>query len=82
MFLVVSGSDVHIDFDFAQPYYFACPIGRASKIAPPKNRACRSKFVQLWAKNPRQILKKDVNVLKIVFQFLLVDVDESLQLIL
>ena len=43
MFLVVSRSDVHFGFD--QPFFFACPIGRASKIARPKNRARRKKFV-------------------------------------
>ena len=44
---VVSRSDVHIDFDFARPF-FAYPIGRASKNARPKNRARRSEFVQFW----------------------------------
>ena len=58
MFLVVSQSDVHIDFDFAQPYCFACPTGRTSKIARPKNRACRSKFVQPWAKKSTANIEK------------------------
>ena len=41
MFLVVSRSDVHIDFDFACPFV-PCPIGRASKIVPTKNWARRN----------------------------------------
>ena len=36
MFLVVSRSDVHIDFDFAGPFF---------KVAHPKNRARKTKFV-------------------------------------
>ena len=40
MFLVVSRSDVH--FDFEHPF-FACPIGRAILL-----RAPRKKFVHLW----------------------------------
>ena len=40
---------MHIEFDFARPFLSsACPIGRANKIARPKNRARRSKFVHLW----------------------------------
>ena len=27
MFPVVSRSDVHTDFDFSRPFFFACPIG-------------------------------------------------------
>ena len=42
MFLVVSRSDEHFGFDQS---FFACPIGRASKIARPKSRARRKKFV-------------------------------------
>ena len=45
MFLVVSRSDVYIEFDFARPF-FVCVIGRINKIAHPKSRARRSKFVQ------------------------------------
>ena len=40
---------MHIEFDFARPFFSsACPIGRANKIARPKNRARRSKFLHLW----------------------------------
>ena len=42
MFLVVSRSDVL--FIFEHPF-FMCPIGRACKIALPKNRAPRKKVV-------------------------------------
>ena len=56
MFLVVSRSDVHIDFDFVQLFFlclflflfFACPIGRASEIAHAEvaRRVRRRKFAQ------------------------------------
>ena len=39
MFLVVSRSDEHINFIFAQPFCFGCPIECASKIARPIFRA-------------------------------------------
>ena len=45
MFLVVSRSDVHFGFD--RPF-FAYPLGGASKIARPKSRVPRKKFVQTW----------------------------------
>ena len=45
LFLVVSLSNVHIELDFARPF-FAC----ANKIARPKSRARRVKFVQLCVK--------------------------------
>ena len=41
-FLHVSRSNMHTDVDSARP------IGRPSKIARPKNRARRSKFLQPW----------------------------------
>ena len=45
MFLVVSRLYVH--FSFAH-LFFACPSGRTSEIARPKNQARWSKFVQPW----------------------------------
>ena len=45
MFLVVSRSDVHFGFDHP---FFECPIGRARKIARPKSRAPKKKFVHPW----------------------------------
>ena len=47
MFLVVSQLDVHFDFGHS---FFGRPIGRASKIARPKNGAPRKKFVRPWLK--------------------------------
>ena len=45
-FLVVSQSDLRFEFDFANPVFFA------NKIARPKNRARRCKFVQSCFKMP------------------------------
>ena len=42
IFLVVSRLDVHFGFDYP---FFACPIERVSKVARPKSRAPRKKFV-------------------------------------
>ena len=46
LFLAVSQSEVHIDFDFPRPF-FACPIGGTNQIACPKNWARRSNLFQL-----------------------------------
>ena len=50
LFLVVSQSDAHIDFDFARPF-FACSIGHVNNIVRPKFQGRRRKFVQPCYKN-------------------------------
>ena len=45
LFLVVSWSDASFDFDHP---FFACSIGRLSKIARRKSWAPRKKFVHTW----------------------------------
>ena len=55
MFLVVSGSDVHLSFEHT--LFLCARSGAQVKIVRPKNRASRKKFVQACSNN---ISKKNV----------------------
>ena len=56
MFLVVSRSDVHFSIE---DIFFTSPIGGESKIAHPKNRAARKKFVHSWIFNTKFSTEKN-----------------------
>ena len=68
MFLVVSRSNLHFGFD--HPFFFfffACPIGRESKIARPKIRPPAKKFVQPYLTN---LQLKAAGLFKYVWPFI------------
>ena len=56
MFLVASRSDVHFSIE---DIFFTYPIGGESKIAHPKNRAARKKFVHSWIFNTKFSTEKN-----------------------